>query len=120
VCGSPTFWGGRHGRTFTALTIEISASTADRFATPGNVTSGSAISESVGQNSGLFLHWVHDSSGHEPLRISHRGPFDLTMVEHFGHFVCIVIICSDVRPFSTPVAREKRQNDGLALPDMGR
>jgi hypothetical protein len=32
---------------------------------------------------------VADKSGQEPLIISQRAPVDFTIVEHFGHFVCI-------------------------------
>jgi hypothetical protein len=59
---------------------------------PGNRTSGSTTCESVGQNSGLSFHSVPDSSKHAPLRISQSLPFDLTIVEHLGHRVCIFIL----------------------------
>jgi hypothetical protein len=56
---------------------------------PGKRTSGSTTCESVGQNSGLSFHSVPASSEHALLRISQSLPFDLTVVEHFGHRVCI-------------------------------
>jgi hypothetical protein len=68
---------------------------------PGRSTSGSTTFERVGQNSGLFFHCVPDSSGHAPSRISQLEPFDLTIVVHFGHRVCIPQIWHVSRPFSS-------------------
>jgi len=99
----PPFWWASAGHewTFTILIRSISAWTVARLVTPGKTISGSNTWESVGQNSGLFFHGVPDSSGHAPLRISQSVPFDLTIVVHFGHRVCISQICYRDQPFSS-------------------
>jgi hypothetical protein len=111
----PFFWraSGGHVWTFTILIRSISTWTVARLATPGKTMSGSATCESVGQNSGLFVHCVPDSSGHASLRISQSVPFDLTIVVHFGHRVCIFQICYRGRPFSSS---EVRENQTYPLP----
>ncbi len=74
---------------FAIPTRSICCRTEARFTIPGKRTSGSTTCENVGQNSGLFFHSVPDNSEQAPLRISHLVPFDLTIVVHFGHRVCI-------------------------------
>jgi hypothetical protein len=88
-------------QTFTTIIRSISDLTVVRLATPGRSTSGSTTFERVGQNSGWFFHCVPDSSGHAPSRISQLEPFDLTIVVHFGHRVCIPQICHENRLFSS-------------------
>ena|SRR6516162_1822957 len=69
---------------------------------PGNTTSGSTTCESVGQNSGLFFHSVPNRSKQAPLRISQTPPFDLTIVVHFGHRVCITCFPGASRVWIAP------------------
>ena len=69
---------------------------------PGNTTSGSTTCESVGQNSGLFFHSVPNRSKQAPLRISQTPPFDLTIVVHFGHRVCITCFPRRIESLDSP------------------
>jgi len=91
-------WGVRG----TTRNRTISFWTLRRSVMPGKRTSGCAILESVGQNSACFIQCVPARSKQGPPMISQASPLDFTVVDQFGHFVCVRRRCAPYCPFANP------------------